>query len=127
MASPEFPIEYHTDVPLLSVELQDEIETRLLTLAGDRTDLKGAAIAVTEPAQSNERSAPHIYQARILVEMRPDNVVAVQKADSLEGALKGALNAVERQVREKRKKLKETWKRADQPGTPGAASGDYED
>jgi ribosome-associated translation inhibitor RaiA len=104
----EFPIEYHTDVPVLPEKLQDEIERRLLDLAGDRTDLKGASVAVSQPA---ERDIPFIYQARILVYMRPDEVIATETEETLEGAIKGALNAVERQVREKRKKLKETWKR----------------
>jgi ribosome-associated translation inhibitor RaiA len=116
----EFPIEYQTDVPLLTKELQEHIEERLLNLAADNTDLKGASISVKEAA---ERSTP-LFQARILVYMRPDEVVAVEKAETVEGALRGAMKAVERQVREKRKKLREHWKRADLPGNPGA--GDQE-
>jgi hypothetical protein len=42
--------------------------------------------------------------------MRPDNLASVEKAETDEGALKGALTAVERQVRESREKLRETWK-----------------
>jgi hypothetical protein len=60
---PDFPIEYHTEIPLLSVELQEEIETRLIKLAEGRSDMTGAAVAVTQPAQ---RDNPYIYQARIL-------------------------------------------------------------
>jgi ribosome-associated translation inhibitor RaiA len=115
MDLPEFPFEYHTDVPVLPEKLQDEVERRLLALAEHRTDLKGASIAVSQPA---DRDVPFIYQARILVYMRPDEVVAIEKSDTLEGALKGAVAAVERQVREKRKKLKETWKREDFSGKP---------
>jgi ribosome-associated translation inhibitor RaiA len=115
---PDFPIEYHTEIPLLSVELQEEIETRLIKLAEGRSDMTGAAVAVTQPAQ---RDNPYIYQARILVYRRPDDVVAVEKSDTLQNAVKGALNAVERKVREERKKLGEHWKRADLPGNPGAA------
>jgi ribosome-associated translation inhibitor RaiA len=112
----DFPIEYNKDVPVLPEKIQNEVERRLLDLAGDHTDMTGASIAVTQPA---ERDIPFIYQARILVYMRPNDVVAVEKADTIEGALKGALSAVERQVREKRKKFKETWKRKDFSGTPG--------
>jgi hypothetical protein len=117
MEKPEFPIEYHTDVPVLEKELQDEIEERLLFLAGDRTDLTGASIAVRQPAQ---RDLPFIYEARILVSMRREDVIGRETSDTLGGALKGALTAVERQVREKRKKYKETWKRTDIPGTPAS-------
>lgn len=117
MDLPEFPIEYHVEIPLLPVELQEEVEERLLKLAGDDKDMTGAAIAITEPAQGE---LPYSYQARIVVYMRPDNVVAIEKSGTLEGAIKGAASAIERQVREKRKKLRETWKRTDIPGTPGS-------
>jgi ribosome-associated translation inhibitor RaiA len=42
--------------------------------------------------------------------MRPDNVAAVEKGETIEAALNGALAAVERQVREYRNKLRERWK-----------------
>jgi ribosome-associated translation inhibitor RaiA len=117
MDKPEFPIEYNTDVPVFAKELQDEVEERLLSLAGDHTDLTGASIAVSQPAQ---RDVPFVYEARILVSMRREDVVGRETSDTLQGALKGALNAVERQVRERRKKFKETWKRTDIPGTPAS-------
>jgi hypothetical protein len=37
-------------------------------------------------------------------------VAAVEKDETIEGALSGALDAVERQVRERRTKLAEHWK-----------------
>jgi hypothetical protein len=45
-----------------------------------------------------------------VVYVRPDNVAAVEKGGKAEEALKGALDAVERQVREYRNKLSEPWK-----------------
>lgn len=123
MNKPEFPIEYQTDVPLLTKELQEHIEDRLLDLAADNTDLKGASISVREEAG---RSTP-LFQARILVYMRPDDVVGVENHETVDGALRGAVKVVERQVREKRKKLREHWKRADLPGGPGAGDPDQLD
>jgi ribosome-associated translation inhibitor RaiA len=117
---PEFPIEYQTDVALLTKELQEHIEDRLLDLADGNTDLKGASISVREAA---DRNTP-LYQARILVHMSPEEVVAVEKAETLDGALRGAVKAVERQVRDKRKKTREHWKRSDLPGAPGAGDQD---
>jgi ribosome-associated translation inhibitor RaiA len=120
---PEFPIEYQTDVPLLTRELQDHIEERLLDLAAGNTDLKGASISVKAAA---ERNTP-LFQARILVHMQPDDVVAVEKDETLDGALRGAVKVIERQVRDKRKKLRETWKRSDLSGAPGAGEQDLPD
>jgi hypothetical protein len=42
--------------------------------------------------------------------MRPEDVVAVEKGKAAEVALKGALDAVERQVRQRRDKLRQPWK-----------------
>jgi hypothetical protein len=55
-------------------------------------------------------TTPHRYEVRVVAYMRPEHVVAVEKQETVEGALKGALNAVERQVRELRDKLRERWK-----------------
>lgn len=119
MDKPDFTIDYDTDVPQFPVELQDEIERRLIDLADDHSDLTGAAVAVSEPARTQ---TPYIYQVRIVAYVRPEDIVAVKKSDTLEGAVKGALDAIERQVREKREKLRETWKRPDIPGSPGDAA-----
>jgi ribosome-associated translation inhibitor RaiA len=42
--------------------------------------------------------------------VRPENVVAIEKDDTARGALQGALDAVERQIRELRERRRETWK-----------------
>lgn len=94
----------------------DMVENRLLSLAEGHTDLIGAAVAVRQPAREAD---PFIYEARIVVYTRPENMAAVKKDDTKEGALKAALNAIERQVREKREKLGQPWKRPDIPGSPG--------
>jgi ribosome-associated translation inhibitor RaiA len=104
----EFPIEFQSDVPNISPEIRGEVEKRLLELAGDHTGMIGAAIALTQPAQTG---TPFIFQARIVVYHRPEDIVAVKQADTVEGALKFAMDAIERQVREQRKKRGELWKR----------------
>jgi hypothetical protein len=55
------------------------------------------------------KTTPHRYEASVVVFKRPDNVAATEKAETPEGALKGALGAVEHQVRELRNQLRETW------------------
>ncbi len=112
MALVDIPIEFKSEGPQLSTEIQDEIENRIIKLAEDHTDITGAAVSITQPAESE---IPFIVQARIIVYRRPKDVVATKKDESVQGALKGALEAVERQVREHRRKLSETWKRKDFP------------
>jgi ribosomal subunit interface protein len=110
MALVDIPIEFNSEGPQLSVEIQDEVEDRILKLAKDHTDITGAAVTVSQPA---ETEIPFIVQARIVVYRRPKDVVSTKKEDTVHGALKGAMDAVERQVREHRRKLSETWKRKD--------------
>jgi ribosome-associated translation inhibitor RaiA len=106
----DFPIEFQSDVPNLNPAVQAEVERRLLDLKGDHNDMTGAAVAVSKPAQED---VPYVFRVRIVVYTRPNDVVGVKEDDTIEGALKSALSAVERQVREKRKKLGEPWKRPD--------------
>ncbi len=106
----EFPIEYQTEVDGVSEALRAEAENRLLALTTNHTDMTGASVMVDMAAASE---TPNTYRVRIVVYMRPNDISASKFDDSAEGAMKEALEAVERQVREQRKKLKETWKRPD--------------
>lgn len=110
MGSTDFYVDYEAEVPSFPDELKAEIEKRLLDLASYHTDMVGAAVSVRTPGKGE---MPFLFQARIVVYTRPEDVVAVKKSDTLQGALKGALSAIERQVREKRNKLGEPWKRED--------------
>ena len=76
-------------------------------MAEGHTDLIGASVVLEQPAQAE---SAYLYQARVVVYGRPDHIAAVEKDASLERALRGALDAVERQVRERRAKLAEHWK-----------------
>jgi ribosome-associated translation inhibitor RaiA len=106
----DFTLELHTEVQALSdiveAELWDEADTRLRALVQGHTDLTGASVVIDEPAHTER---PYIYRARVVAYIRPEDIVAVEKADSMLAALKGALTAVERQVREKREKLGRRW------------------
>jgi hypothetical protein len=111
------PIEYQIDIPNWENVYKNDIEKRLYDLAADHNDITGAAVALTEQAKD---ATPHMMEARVLIYCRPENIVGREKADTVEGALNGALKAAERQVWEKRKKLGQPWKRADLPGAPGS-------
>lgn len=92
----------------LEDKLRQEAETRLRKLAQGHKDLTGAAVALER--EDKQANTAYAIRARIVVYTRPDTIAGVEIEDDPMKALKGALNAVERQVREKREKLRETWK-----------------
>ena len=114
---PDFTIEFQSEGQRIGQTLRDEAERRLRNLAKGHQDITGAAVAISLPAKTE---SGFIYKARVVAYVRPENLAGTEKADTIEGALKGALDAVERQVRKKREKLGEPWKRPDIPGNPGA-------
>jgi hypothetical protein len=110
MARSDFHVDYNIEIPDLEEGLAVEAEQRLWLLAEEHTDLIGASVALEELAQDD---VPFLYQARVVVYIRPENIAAVEKAASVEAALRGALTAIERQVRERRERLGATWQRPD--------------
>lgn len=85
-----------------------EADTRLRELAGDHRDMTGAAINVREPAQGADG---FLYEATVAVYIRPEQLAASKINKDPMMALKDALDAVERQVREKRARLRRRWER----------------
>lgn len=110
MNIPDFDFEFYTEIPDPGDALRAEAREHLLALTEGHDDVIGASIAMEE---LTGEETPHRYQARVVLFVRPENIAAVEKSDSAEGALNGALTAVERQVRKKRDKLRESWKRPD--------------
>ena len=54
---------------------------------------------------------PFLYEVTVVVYSRPEEIAATTKEADPVIALKDTLSAVERQVREKRAKLRDRWKR----------------
>lgn len=107
----DFTIEFNSSLDdTAEADLFAEADRRLRSLAGERDDIRGAAVNIRIPGQSEKG---YLYEATVAVYMRPEQVAATEKHDAPRGALKGALTAVERQVREQRAKLKKRW---EQPG-----------
>lgn len=107
----DFTIEFNSplDNPL-EADLFNEADSRLRALADERDDMRGAAVNIRMPGKGEKG---FLYEATVAVYMRPEQVAATEKHQEPRGALNGALTAVERQVREKRAKLKKRW---EQPG-----------
>lgn len=94
----------------LEAEMFAEADSRLRKLAAGQNDMTGAAINVRRPAKAE---TSYIYEVTTVVYARPNQIAATEKDSDPITALKGSLKAVERQVREKRKKLRDRW---EQPG-----------
>ena len=120
MGSTDFYVDYDSEVPDFTDDLKAEVEQRLRDLAGEDTDMVGAAVAVTAPGKGLEKrgTEPFLYQARVVVYARPEDIAATKQDEAVPVALHEALSAVERQVRAKREKLGRPWKRNDLQGKP---------
>lgn len=106
----DFTIEFNSDLENKSFDqqLMAEAETKLRDLAKGHHDIIGAAVTMRRPAKAE--TAP-LHQATVIAYVRPDNVVGKEKHENPIAALNGALEAVERQVRKKREKLRNAWER----------------
>ena len=107
----DFTFEFHTEIRNLRDELEHQLRAeakeRLLALAEGQTDLVGASVVLEELARGE---SSYLYEARVVVYGRPDHLAAVEKDNTPESTLRAAIDAVERQVRERREKLSERWK-----------------
>ena len=108
----DFTIEFNSQglSDQVEAEMFAEADSRLRELAGDHDDLTGAAINVRRPAKTE---TSFIYEVTVVVYARPNHIAATEKEADPMITLKNSLNAVEKQVRKKREKLRDRWK---QPG-----------
>ena len=104
MEATGFTIEYHTETYELTDSLRAKVEQRLEKLARGHRDMTGASLAVQMVSGTNRH---HEYKVRLVLYHKPDNIVAIREADTVSNALLEALDAVERQVRERRERQRE--------------------
>lgn len=110
----DFPIEFHFN----DFEVTEQTAADLYTIADDtlrdlakgHTDITGAAIDIQKPAEG--KHTDYIYEVSIVVYHRPNNIAATEKHKELVAALKGALKAMVRQVREERARLRDKQQRS---------------
>lgn len=91
-------------------DLAAKADKRLRELTKGNQDMTGAAITVRRAAKGE---TPHLYEATVVVYVRPERVTVTEQKGSPTAALNGALDAIERQIRERREKLSKPW---EQPG-----------
>ena len=101
---------YSEDLPNPDLEddLWAEAWNRVQALARGHDDMIGASAAVE---RVEHRETPHVFRARVVGFIKPDNIVTVEKGDSPMAALQQALDALERQVRKTREKRSEPWEK----------------
>jgi len=99
-----FPVEFNNeldDVKKSENEFYTLAVDRLSKLAEGHKDISGAVVNFKQPAQ--ERETSHIYEVTIVVYMGSNHITATEKSEQFRATLDGALDAVERQVRGRRK------------------------
>lgn len=99
-----FSIEFNNeldDVKKSENKFYDLAADRLSKLAEGHDDISGAVVNFKQPAQGREPS--YVYEVTIVVYMGSDHIAATEKRELFQATLDGALDAVERQVRERRK------------------------
>ena len=108
----DFTLEFNSDTigEETEAELFVEADERLRQLAAGHSDIVGAAVTIRREGHGE---TPHQFEATVVVYCRPEPVAGSQKEDNPAAALKEALDAVERQIRERRARLKRRW---EQPG-----------
>ena len=98
-----FPIEFNNeidDVKKSENEFYTLAADRLSELAEGHNDISGAVVNLKQPAK--EHQTAYINEVTIVVYMGSDQIAATEKGEQFQATLVGALDAVERQVRERR-------------------------
>lgn len=110
----DFTIEFNSPfVQEAEADLFAMADTKLRQLTEGHRDMRGAAVNIREPAKGEKG---FLYEATVVVYSRPEQVAATEKGKDPSIALKGALDGVERQIRQRREKLSKRW---EEPGKGG--------
>lgn len=102
MGSSDFYIDYNVEVADVGDDFKRETEQRLRELASLHSDLIGAAVALEKVADTQTYD---VYRVRILLYIRPQDIVVTDEDSDPMVALREALHTVEEQVRTAREKL----------------------
>jgi ribosome-associated translation inhibitor RaiA len=104
MNKANFPIEFNNEVDDVKKSENDFYTLavdRLNKLAVGHNDISGAVVNLKQPAK--EHQTAYINEVTIVVYMGSDHIAATEKGEQFQSTLDGALDAVERQVHERRK------------------------
>jgi ribosome-associated translation inhibitor RaiA len=103
-----FPVEFHSEVDNVNQKqltaLYDHAVERLHHLAQGRNDISSAIVNFKQPAHG--KGTAYVYEVTIIVNTDMENSIATQTGANLSGVVDGVLDAIERQVRERRKRAR---------------------
>ena len=102
MGSMDFYIDFNIEVPNVENEFTREAERQLRELAAGHTDLIGAAVSLESLVKTE---TPFLYQVRIVVYKRPEDLAVIEKEATPRVALNRALEVLEEKIRVSREKL----------------------
>lgn len=106
MDNPNFDFEFYSEVEDLDENVRGDTLRQLENLAAGQDDMIGAAVKLEKYAIGEKAFQ---FLASVEAFTRPEYIRAAEKADEPEVALRNALKAIERQVRENRDKRGKTW------------------
>jgi ribosome-associated translation inhibitor RaiA len=102
MGSLDFYVDFNIEDQDIGNDFNLEAEQRLRDLAAGHSDLIGASVSLEKIV---EVESPYLYQVRIALYKRPDDIAVVEKESEPMIALNNALKALEEKVRTSREKL----------------------
>ena len=103
---PEFPFdfEFFNETDLADPGFYELAYVQITDIAKGHNDVVGASVSMKELSSGE---TPHVYQARVVLYVRPNNISATAERPSAIDSLKQTLDAAIKQVRKKRQKLKD--------------------
>lgn len=104
-----FAIQYHDDEKILDDRLRTRLEKRLAELARTQRDLFGGMVSIWRDSGLSRRSD---YRLKIVLYGRRTRLTAVERGETPGGIVTGALDTIERRVRQHRAKRRDVRKRA---------------
>lgn len=102
MGSSDFYVDFNIEVPNVQEEFRLEADRQLRDLAAEHTDLVGAAVSLESIVKTETQ---YLYEVRIVIYKRPEDMAIIQKDSGPMIALNNALETLERIVRSSREKL----------------------
>lgn len=102
MGSSDFYIDFNVEVSDVGDEFRRETEQRLQELSSSHSDIVGAAVALEKTADTKTYD---LYRVRIVLYMRPQDIVVTKQDSDPMVTLREALHTIEDQVRTAREKL----------------------
>ncbi|MFO7942968.1 MAG: hypothetical protein R6U51_01490 [Anaerolineales bacterium] len=97
-------IEFYSEISSVGDDVREEVRDRLEDLAVGHTDIIGASLAVEDIAGEEP---PFLYEVRLVLYMRPENIAIVEKGETIRKTITDTLSATERLVRKERTRRKE--------------------